>query len=127
METFVATLMEMEMIRNPLVQLVAAMVLSSAISAGAQTTGTAPAVAPTATAPSATSTTPATSANAKPKVSESRAKATAKSRTNPTVCAHLPPDDRAGCLAKAKPSKSAPALTTSASGGGGGGGSLPKQ
>jgi hypothetical protein len=104
-------------------QLVATTALTIAVTAGAQTGGTAGAASAVAP-PLAAAATPVQ--NPKPKVSDSRAKATAKSRTNPTVCAHLPPDDRAGCVAKAKPSKTAPALTTSASGAGGGGGSVPK-
>jgi hypothetical protein len=115
--------LEKEMNRLSLWQLVVAVALTTAVSAGAQTT-TAPAKDSAMAATTDAASTQAQKATTK--ASTTRAKATAKSRSNPTVCAHLPPDDRKGCEAKAK-SNSTAALTKSASGAGGaGGGGLPK-
>jgi hypothetical protein len=109
------------MIRTYVRHIALAAALAATVTAGAQTAAPSPAT-PAATTDAAT---PAPSM--KSKASAAKKKATVASKSNPTVCAHLPPDDRAGCMAKKKtPAKTDAALTKSASGAGGGGGSLPR-
>jgi len=105
------------MIRSTFSACIVATAMAFAVGANAQTATTAP-------APTAQTTPPASSAATTPSTkAASRAKRKANSRANPTVCAHLPPNDREGCMAKEK-SKSDAALTKSASGAGGG--SIPR-